>query len=66
MTFDLSNTIDQIKQKSAGLDTDTYPDCDTELEMWAAGNMNEQLECPGCGERYVIDSVTFLERVGEC
>lgn len=61
MTFDLTKPIDQIGGR---LDTETCPECEAELEMWAAGDMGEQMVCPDCDARYIINSATFLERVG--
>lgn len=44
--------------------TERCPECGGELEKWK-GDMGGKFECPDCGNRYSLNSVSFLDPVDE-
>lgn len=50
-----------INLTAASRDIHDCPDCDVRLDS-GHGELGEQKECPSCGQRYVIESVRYLER----
>lgn len=58
LTFDLTTPIEQIAE---GLDINTCPQCEWDLED-PVENKHERV-CTGCGDRYVVNTVSFIKRL---